>query len=47
MQRVVSTPQSQLQQLTPNYGTNSNTSSITSISFFNETDCGIPNNNGE
>jgi hypothetical protein len=47
VQRVVSTPQSQLQQLTSNYGNNSNASSLTSIITRNETDCGLPNNNGK
>lgn len=45
VQRVVST--SQLQQLPSNYGNNSNASSLTSIIARNETDCGLPNNNGE
>lgn len=45
VQRVVST--SQLQQLPTNYGNNSNASSLTSIIARNETDCGLPNNNGE
>lgn len=45
VQRVVST--SQLQQLPSNYGNNSNASSLTSVIARNETDCGIPNNNGE
>ncbi|CAO1418753.1 unnamed protein product [Diamesa tonsa] len=44
VQRVVST--SQLQQLSSNYGNNSNASSLTSIIARNETDCGLPNNNG-
>lgn len=45
VQRVVST--SQLQQLPSNYGNNSNASSLTSIIARNESDCGLPNNNGE
>ena len=45
VQRVVST--SQLQQLSSNYGNNSNASSLTSIIARNETDCGLPNNNGK
>lgn len=45
VQRVVST--SQLQQLPSNYGNNSNASSLTSIIARNETDCGLPNNNGK
>jgi hypothetical protein len=45
VQRVVST--SQLQQLPSNYGNTSNASSLTSIIARNETDCGLPNNNGE
>ena len=45
VQRVVST--SQLQQLPSNYGNNSNASSLTNIIARNETDCGLPNNNGE
>lgn len=34
-------------QLTSNYGSNSNASSLSSIIARNETDCGLPNNNGE
>lgn len=45
VQRVVST--TQLQQLQSNYGNTSNASSLTSIIARNETDCGVPNNNGE
>lgn len=45
VQRVVST--TQLQQLPSNYGNTSNASSLTSIIARNETDCGLPNNNGE
>lgn len=46
VQRVVST--SQLQQLSSNYGNNSNASnSLTSVMTRNEADCGMPNNNGE
>jgi hypothetical protein len=42
VQRVVPTS-----QLPSNYGSNSNASSLTSIITRNETDCGLPNNNGE
>jgi hypothetical protein len=38
VQRVVST--SQLQQLTPNYGNNSNPSNLTNVISRNDTDCG-------
>ena len=42
VQRVVPTS-----QLPSNYGSNSNASSLTSIIARNETDCGLPNNNGK
>ena len=42
VQRVVPTS-----QLPSNYGSNSNASSLSSIIARNETDCGLPNNNGK